>query len=56
MMKSLNILIMIIGVVIIPFGVIMFINQNQTLGLSVKESVENAVASSLGMIPEGYTF
>lgn len=53
MMKSLNILIMIIGVVIIPFGVIMFINQNQTLGLSVKESVENAVASSLGMIPEG---
>ena len=53
LMKSLNILIMMIGVVIIPFGAIMYINQNYTLGLSVKESVENAVASSLGMIPEG---
>lgn len=53
MMKSLNILIMIIGIIIIPFSVIMFMNQHQTLNLSVKESVENAVASSLGMIPEG---
>lgn len=53
MMRSLNILIIFIGVLIIPFSAIMFINQHITLGLSVKESVENTVASSLGMIPEG---
>ena len=53
MMKSLNILITVIGILIIPFAVIMFLNQHGTLGLSVKESVENTVASSIGMIPEG---
>lgn len=53
MMRALNILLIIIGAIIIPFSVIMFINQHYTLGLSVKESVENVVASSIGMIPEG---
>ena len=53
MMKSLNLLIMIIGVIIIPFAAAIFIMQYDTLGLSMKESVENAVASSIGMIPEG---
>ena len=53
MMRSLNILIMIIGIIIIPFFVIMFFNQHNTLGLTVKESIENSVASSIGMIPEG---
>lgn len=53
MMRSLNILIIAIGVIIVPFSVIMFINQHLTLGISVKESVENTVASSIGMIPEG---
>ncbi len=53
MMKSLNILIMVIGIIIIPFSVIMFLNQHETLGLSEKESIENTVASSIGMIPEG---
>lgn len=53
MMRSLNILIMAIGIIIIPFALIMYFNQHATLGLSVKESVENAVASSIGMIPEG---
>lgn len=53
MMKSLNILIIAIGVIIVPFSAIMFWNQHMTLGLSVKESVENTVASSIGMIPEG---
>lgn len=53
MMRSLNILIIGIGIIIIPFSLIMFWNQHFTLGLSVKESVENTVASSIGMIPEG---
>ncbi|MGN0178931.1 MAG: HAD-IC family P-type ATPase, partial [Monoglobaceae bacterium] len=42
-----------IGVIIIPFSIIMFINQNQKLGLPTKTSVENTVASVIGMIPEG---
>ncbi len=53
MMKSLNILIMVIGIIIIPFSVVMFINQYNALGLTAKESVENTVASAIGMIPEG---
>ncbi|MGN0106156.1 MAG: HAD-IC family P-type ATPase [Hominilimicola sp.] len=53
MMKSLTVLIKIIGVIIIPFSIIMFINQNQKLGLPTKTSVENTVASVIGMIPEG---
>lgn len=53
MMKSLNTLIMIIGFIIIPFSAVMFLLQYNNLGLSAKESVENAVASSIGMIPEG---
>ena len=36
MIRSLNILIIIIGIVIIPFSAIMYMNQHFTLGLSVK--------------------
>lgn len=53
MMKSLTRLIQIIGIVIIPFAVLMFINQYKVLGLSEKVSVENTAASVIGMIPEG---
>ncbi|MBE6637455.1 MAG: HAD family hydrolase [Ruminococcaceae bacterium] len=53
MMKSLTLLIKIIGIIIIPLSIIMFINQHQILGHSVKESVENTAASVIGMIPEG---
>ncbi len=53
MMKSLTLLIKIIGVIIIPVGILMFINQHEVLKLSVKESVENTTASIIGMIPEG---
>ena len=53
MMRSLTRLIGIIGVIIIPFGILMFWNQHMVLDLSRKASVENAVASVIGMIPEG---
>lgn len=53
MMKSLTRLIQVIGVIIIPFGVLMFWNQYHVLGLSEKLSVENTAASLIGMIPEG---
>ena len=53
MMKSLTLLIKIIGIIIIPLAIIMFINQHNVLDKSVKESVENTAASVIGMIPEG---
>ena len=53
MMKSLTLLIKIIGVIIIPLSIIMFINQHQILGHEIKESIENTAASVIGMIPEG---
>ena len=53
MMRSLTLLIKVIGVIIIPFAVLMFINQHKILNLSVKVSVENTAASIIGMIPEG---
>ncbi len=51
MMKSLTLLIKIIGIIIIPLSIIMFINQYSSL--SVKENIENTTASIIGMIPEG---
>lgn len=53
MMKSLTLLIKIIGIIIIPLAIMMFINQHNVLGNSVKESVETTAASVIGMIPEG---
>ena len=53
MMKSLTWLIAVIGIIIIPVGVLMFFNQYHVLGLSEKLSVENTAASLIGMIPEG---
>lgn len=53
MMRSLTLLIQVIGVIIIPFGALMFWNQHQVLGLAEKVSVENTAASIIGMIPEG---
>ncbi len=53
MMKSLTRLIQVIGVIIIPFGALMFWNQYHVVGLEEKVSVENTAASIIGMIPEG---
>lgn len=51
MMKSLTRLITVVGIVLIPMGIILFIRQMQTLAL--RESVEATVAALIGMIPEG---
>ena len=53
MMKSLTLLIKIIGIIIIPFSIIMFLNQHKVLDYSTKVSIENTAASVIGMIPEG---
>ena len=52
MMRSLDNLVKIIGILIIPLGVAIFLRQ-QTLGLALKENVQATTAALVGMIPEG---
>ena len=53
MMRSLDRLIRVIGILLVPVGICLFINQYQMLGLPVKGAVEATVAALIGMIPEG---
>ena len=53
MMTALNRLLQVIGVIIIPLGVIMYIQQTRFLGRSITEGVVSTVAAVIGMIPEG---
>ena len=51
MMRSLTKLITVVGIALIPMGIILFIRQMQSLPL--RASVEATVAALIGMIPEG---
>ena len=51
MMKSLDNLVKIIGVVIVPLGIIMYLQSHFFLGHTIKNSVVSMVASLVGMIP-----
>lgn len=53
MMRALNKLIKVIGFIIIPFGITMFINQLNATGAGTEYAVVTTVASLTGMIPEG---
>lgn len=53
MMRSLNRLLIAIGILIVPIGGLLFYRQTSLLGLSVKEGVETTAAAVIGMIPEG---
>lgn len=53
MIRSLNVLVQIVGFLIIPIGAILFIQQFLLNGISLKESVQAMVAAVIGMIPEG---
>ena len=53
MMKSLDNLVKIIGIVIVPLGIIMYMQSHFFLGHTIKNSVVSMVASLVGMIPEG---
>ena len=53
MMKSLDNLVKIIGVVIVLLGIIMYVQSHFFLGHTIKNSVVSMVASLVGMIPEG---
>lgn len=53
MMKALNKLIKVIGIIIIPFGILMYLNQKAIPGMTPNYAVVTTVASLTGMIPEG---
>ncbi len=53
MIRSLNRLVQIIGIVIIPIGATMFFQQYILQDASLKESIVGMVAAVIGMIPEG---
>ena len=53
MIRSLDRLVRAIGIIIIPIGFILFVQQYIYAGASIKSSVQSMVAAILGMIPEG---
>lgn len=53
MIRSLNRLITLVGIVIIPIGITMFVQHHFYMGESIQQSVVAMVAALLGMIPEG---
>ena len=53
MMHALTRLVQVIGFIIIPFGILLYLQQTMSLGYSVTESVVSTVAALIGMIPEG---
>lgn len=53
MIRSLNKLVQVVGFLIIPIGLILFVQQYLVGGNTIKESVQAMVAAVIGMIPEG---
>ncbi len=53
MMRSLDKLILVVGIALVPVGVILFHQEFTVLQLGLRDSVEGTVAALVGMIPEG---
>ena len=53
MMASLDKLIRVAAVALVPIGLVLFYQAYRVLGLSLRESVEDTVPALVGMIPEG---
>ena len=53
MMRSLDRLIRVVGIALIPIGLILFYQEFSVLELGLQESAEATVAALVGMIPEG---
>ncbi|MDE6036569.1 MAG: HAD-IC family P-type ATPase [Ruminococcus sp.] len=53
MIRSLNSILKIAGIIIIPIGIIMFYQQYFLNHISMKDSIQSMVAAIIGMIPEG---
>ena len=53
MMRSLDKLIRVMGILLVPIGILLFHHEFQTLSLSLRSSAEATVAALVGMIPQG---
>jgi len=53
LMGTLNIIITIIGVIIIPLSILMFLNNYELLGKEIAPTVKQTAGSMIGMIPSG---
>ncbi len=53
MMASLDKLVRVIGIAMIPLGILLFVKQWRGLDLGIQASVKSTVAALIGMIPEG---
>ena len=53
MMRSLDKLIRMVGVLLIPVGILLFYQEYQVLQRGLQDSAESTVAALVGMIPEG---
>ena len=53
MIRSLNMIVKFAGIIIIPIGAALFLEQYKFEGIPLKESVQAMVAAIIGMIPEG---
>ena len=53
MMRSLDRLIKVVGIVLVPIGLILFYQEFKVLQLGLQKSAEDTVAALVGMIPEG---
>lgn len=51
--NSLNAILKVISIIIVPLGLLLFYKQYYLVGDSIKDSVVSTVAAVLGMIPEG---
>ena len=51
--NSLNAILKVISIIIVPLGAMLFYKQYMVVGDTLKDSVVNMVAAVLGMIPEG---
>ena len=53
MIRSINLIVKWIGIVIIPIGLVLFWQSHFVNGISIRKSVTSMVAAIIGMIPEG---
>lgn len=53
MMRALTKLIRVIGIALVPMGIVLFCKQYYILEVDLKAAVESTVAALIGMIPEG---
>ncbi|MGM9653709.1 MAG: cation-translocating P-type ATPase [Eubacteriales bacterium] len=53
MMQSLTRLIRVIGIALVPMGIVLFMKQYFVLEMPLRSAVESTVAALIGMIPEG---